>query len=162
MRIPAMRHCVCSSLRKAPRRPVAKTANSKPIRCRAGSRSSAPGPRSAPLSAKATALLRISPTRTTPRFKHHVERKTNTMTFLAAYTYSKAIDDASGFGDWVNFLRTIALSRSLSFYDVRSNFVARLLVGPFLSTAFSKALQSASGRRVGRSMALRAWPPAFP
>jgi hypothetical protein len=45
------------------------------------------------------------------------------MTFLAAYTYSKVIDNASGFGDWVNFTN-YRLSRSLSSFDVRSNFVA--------------------------------------
>ena len=32
-----------------------------------------------------------------------VERKAADLTFLAAYTYSKAIDNSSGFGQWVNF-----------------------------------------------------------
>ena len=45
------------------------------------------------------------------------------MTFLVAYTYSKAIDDSSGFDDWVNFTN-YRLSRSLSAYDVTHNFVA--------------------------------------
>ena len=52
-----------------------------------------------------------------------VERKAADMTFLAAYTFSKAIDDASGFGDMVNF-SNYRLSRALSAYDVTHNFVA--------------------------------------
>ena len=56
-------------------------------------------------------------------FQTSVERKANDMTFLAAYTYAKAIDNASGFGDWVNFTN-YRLSRSLASFDIRSNFVA--------------------------------------
>ncbi len=52
-----------------------------------------------------------------------VERKSSNMTFLAAYTFSKAIDDASGFGDLVNFT-DYRLSRALSAFDVTNNFVA--------------------------------------
>ncbi len=52
-----------------------------------------------------------------------LEKKANDMTFLVAYTYSKAIDDSSGFNDWVNF-SNYRLSRSLSAYDVTHNFVA--------------------------------------
>jgi len=51
-----------------------------------------------------------------------VERRAGDVTFLAAYTYSKAIDDASGFNDWVNFTN-YRLSRSLSAYDIPNNFV---------------------------------------
>lgn len=51
-----------------------------------------------------------------------VERKAADLTFLAAYTYGKAIDNSSGFGEWVNFTN-YRLSRSLSSYDVRHNFV---------------------------------------
>jgi hypothetical protein len=51
-----------------------------------------------------------------------VERKASDVTFLAAYTYSKSIDDASGFGDWVNFTN-YGLSRSLSAFDMTHNFV---------------------------------------
>jgi carboxypeptidase family protein/TonB-dependent receptor-like protein len=51
-----------------------------------------------------------------------VERKAADVTFLAAYTFSKAIDDSSGFGQWVNF-SNYRLSRSLSAYDLRHNFV---------------------------------------
>ncbi|HUE03762.1 MAG TPA: TonB-dependent receptor [Bryobacteraceae bacterium] len=52
-----------------------------------------------------------------------VERKAADVTFLAAYTFSKAIDNASGFGDLVNF-SNYGLSRGLSAYDVTQNFVA--------------------------------------
>ena len=51
-----------------------------------------------------------------------VERKASDLTFLAAYTYSKAIDNASAFGDWVNF-SNYSLTRSLSSYDLTHNFV---------------------------------------
>ncbi len=51
-----------------------------------------------------------------------VERKAADVTFLAAYTYSKAIDNSSGFNDWVNFTN-YRLSRSLSSYDLTHNFV---------------------------------------
>ena len=56
-------------------------------------------------------------------FQTSVERKAGDVTFLAAYTYAKAIDNSSGFGEWVNFTN-YRLSRSLSAYDIRSNFVA--------------------------------------
>ncbi len=52
-----------------------------------------------------------------------LERRASDVTFLLAYTYSKAIDDASGFGDWVNFTN-YRLSRSLSSFDIPNNFVA--------------------------------------
>jgi hypothetical protein len=51
-----------------------------------------------------------------------VERKAADLTFLAAYTFSKAIDNSSGFGQWVNFANN-RLSRSLSAYDLTHNFV---------------------------------------
>jgi hypothetical protein len=51
-----------------------------------------------------------------------VERKAADVTFLAAYTFSKAIDDSSGFGQWVNF-SNYRLSRSLSAFDLTHNFV---------------------------------------
>jgi len=51
-----------------------------------------------------------------------LERKANDFTFLAAYTFSKGIDDSSGFGQWVNFANH-RLSRSLSAYDITHNFV---------------------------------------
>ncbi|MGE5647549.1 MAG: carboxypeptidase regulatory-like domain-containing protein [Acidobacteriota bacterium] len=51
-----------------------------------------------------------------------VERKASDVTFLAAYTFSKALDNSSAFDDWVNFTN-YALSRSLSSFDVTHNFV---------------------------------------
>jgi hypothetical protein len=51
-----------------------------------------------------------------------LERKAADLTFLAAYTYSKAIDNSSGFGQWVNFSNP-RLTRSLSSFDVTHNFV---------------------------------------
>jgi hypothetical protein len=51
------------------------------------------------------------------------ERKATDVTFLMVYTFSKAIDDSSGFEDWVNF-SNYALSRSLSTFDIPQNFVA--------------------------------------
>ena len=55
-------------------------------------------------------------------FQASLEQKTSDLTFLAAYTYSKAIDDASGFNDWVNFTN-YRLSRSLASFDLTHNFV---------------------------------------
>ncbi|HYZ86254.1 MAG TPA: hypothetical protein VE621_17715, partial [Bryobacteraceae bacterium] len=52
-----------------------------------------------------------------------VERKATDVTFLAAYTWGKALDNSSAFADWVNF-SNYRLSRSLSAFDVTHNFVA--------------------------------------
>jgi hypothetical protein len=52
-----------------------------------------------------------------------VEHKSNTSTFTVAYTFSKAIDDASAFGDLVNF-SDHQISRGLSSSDLTHNFVA--------------------------------------
>ena len=51
-----------------------------------------------------------------------VERKAGDVTFLAAYTLAKALDDSSGFGDLINF-ENAKLSRGLSSTDVHQNFV---------------------------------------
>jgi hypothetical protein len=56
-------------------------------------------------------------------FQASVERKASDVTFLLAYTYSKAIDNASAFNDWVNY-SNYRLSRTLSSYDITNNFVA--------------------------------------
>ena len=45
------------------------------------------------------------------------------MTFLLAYTYSKALDDASSFDGFMNF-SNYGLSRGLSSFDVTHNVVA--------------------------------------
>jgi hypothetical protein len=55
-------------------------------------------------------------------FQVTLQRQASNVTFLAAYTFSKAIDNSSGFGEWVNFTN-YRLSRSLSAYDVTHNFV---------------------------------------
>ncbi len=52
-----------------------------------------------------------------------VERKAGDVTFLAAYTLAKAIDDSSAFGEMINFTNA-KLSRGLSSTDVHQNFVA--------------------------------------
>jgi Carboxypeptidase regulatory-like domain/TonB dependent receptor-like, beta-barrel len=56
-------------------------------------------------------------------FQASVQRRAADVTFLVAYTFSKAIDDASAFGDLMNF-SNYRLSRSLSSFDVTHNFVA--------------------------------------
>jgi hypothetical protein len=51
-----------------------------------------------------------------------VERKAGDVTFLAAYTLAKAIDDSSAFGELINFSNA-KLSRGLSSTDIHQNFV---------------------------------------
>ena len=51
-----------------------------------------------------------------------VERKAGDVTFLAAYTLAKAIDDSSAFGELINF-QNAKLSRGLSSTDIHQNFV---------------------------------------
>jgi hypothetical protein len=51
-----------------------------------------------------------------------VQRTAGDVTFLAAYTIAKAIDDSSAFGEYVNFANA-KLSRGLSSTDVHQNFV---------------------------------------
>src|SRR5579864_327777 len=55
-------------------------------------------------------------------FQATVERKAADMTFLAAYTFGKALDDSSTFGELMNF-SNYRLSRGLSSFDVTHNFV---------------------------------------
>jgi hypothetical protein len=66
-----------------------------------------------------------------------LERKAADFTFLAAYTFSKAIDNSSGFGQWVNFSNH-RLSRSLSQFDLRHNFV----VSYIWAVPFDRAFRS--------------------
>jgi hypothetical protein len=47
---------------------------------------------------------------------------TPTLEFLAGYTYSKSIDDSSGWGNQINFFNS-RLSRGLSSFDIPHNFV---------------------------------------
>jgi len=51
-----------------------------------------------------------------------VERRAGDVTFLAAYTLAKALDNSSGFNDLINF-ENAKLSRGLSSSDVHQNFV---------------------------------------
>jgi len=51
-----------------------------------------------------------------------LQRKAGDVTFLAAYTLAKAIDDSSAFGELINFSNA-KLSRGLSSTDVHQNFV---------------------------------------
>ncbi len=67
-----------------------------------------------------------------------VERKASDVTFLAAYTFSKALDNSSGFSDWVNFTN-YRLSRALSSYDLTHNFVVSYNWAIPFDRAFSAA-----------------------
>ncbi len=67
-----------------------------------------------------------------------VERKANDFTFLAAYTFSKALDDSSAFNDLVNFVNP-RLSRGLSSTDITHNFVASYVWAIPFDRAFANA-----------------------
>jgi len=67
-----------------------------------------------------------------------LERKAADLTFLAAYTFSKGIDNSSGFGQWINFADH-SLSRSLSAYDVTHNFVVSYVWALPFDRAFGNA-----------------------
>ena len=75
-------------------------------------------------------------------FQATVERKAADMTFLVAYTFSKALDNSSNFGDWMNFTN-YRLSRGLSSFDMTHNFVASYNWAIPFDRAFSAALPSA-------------------
>ncbi len=55
-------------------------------------------------------------------FQASMERRASDLTFLVAYTFSKALDDSSSFNDYINFTN-FRLSRGLSNFDVTHNFV---------------------------------------
>jgi len=55
-------------------------------------------------------------------FQATLERRAGDLTFLAAYTFSKAIDNSSAYGQYVNFMN-YRLSRGLSSFDLTHNFV---------------------------------------
>ena len=67
-----------------------------------------------------------------------LERKANDMTFLLAYTFAKALDDSSAFGDNVNFINS-KLSRGLSSTDITHNFVASYIWAIPFDRAFGNA-----------------------
>jgi Carboxypeptidase regulatory-like domain len=66
-----------------------------------------------------------------------VERRAGDVTFLAAYTFSKALDNASGFNDLVNFANP-RLSRGLSSTDVHHNFVVSYMWAIPFDRAFQR------------------------
>ncbi len=55
-------------------------------------------------------------------FQATLERRAGDLTFLAAYTFAKSIDNSSGYGQSVNYTN-YGLSRALSSFDIRHNFV---------------------------------------
>jgi hypothetical protein len=67
-----------------------------------------------------------------------VERKAKDVTFLAAYTFAKGLDDSSAFNDLVNF-ENPKLSRGLSSTDIRNNFVASYIWAVPIDRAFHGA-----------------------
>ena len=67
-----------------------------------------------------------------------VERKANDFTFLAAYTFAKALDDSSAFNDLVNF-ENPKISRGLSSTDIRHNFVISYVWAVPLDRIFANA-----------------------
>src|SRR5260370_10374695 len=56
-------------------------------------------------------------------FQASLERLAADVTFLMAYTYSKALDDSSNFNDYMNFSNS-RHSPSLSNFDVTHNLIA--------------------------------------
>ena len=67
-----------------------------------------------------------------------LERKANDVTFLAAYTFARALDDTSAFNDYVNF-QNPKLSRGLSSSDITHNFVVSYIWAIPFDRAFSNA-----------------------
>ena len=67
-----------------------------------------------------------------------VERKANDVTFLAAYTFARALDDSSAFNDLVNFQNS-KLSRGLSSADITHNFVVSYIWAIPFDRAFKGA-----------------------
>jgi hypothetical protein len=67
-----------------------------------------------------------------------VERKANDVTFLAAYTFAKGLDDSSAFNDLINF-QNAKISRGLSSTDIRHNFVASYIWAIPFDRAFKGA-----------------------
>jgi len=55
-------------------------------------------------------------------FQASLEKKAANMTFLASYTFSKALTDSSAYGQWTNF-SNYGLSKSLAEFDMTHNFV---------------------------------------
>jgi hypothetical protein len=67
-----------------------------------------------------------------------LERKASDVTFLAAYTFARALDNSSAFGDLVNFADP-KLSRGLSSSDITHNFVVSYIWAIPFDRAFANA-----------------------
>ena len=67
-----------------------------------------------------------------------VERRAAGLTFLASYTYSKALDNSSAYGQSVNFMN-YRKSRGLSSFDITHNFVVSYNYEIPFHRAFSRA-----------------------
>jgi hypothetical protein len=67
-----------------------------------------------------------------------LERRASDVTFLAAYTFAKALDNSSAFGDLVNF-ENPKLSRGLSSSDITHNFVVSYIWAIPFDRAFANA-----------------------
>lgn len=65
-----------------------------------------------------------------------VERRAADFTFLAAYTFSKSLDDASAYTSYLDFYN-FKLGRALSTFDATHNFVASYTYAIPLNRAFS-------------------------
>ena len=72
-----------------------------------------------------------------------LERKASDWTFLVAYTFAKALDDASAFNDLVVNFADPAISRGLSSTDIRHNFVGSYVWAIPFDKWFSEAGRSA-------------------
>jgi Carboxypeptidase regulatory-like domain len=70
-----------------------------------------------------------------------LERKASDVTFLAAYTFARALDNSSAFNDLVNFTDA-KISRGLSSSDITHNFV----VSYIWAIPFDRAFQGAPKR----------------
>jgi hypothetical protein len=70
--------------------------------------------------------------------------------FLVSYTYSKAMDDGSGFGDQVilNPNGTVTALRGLSIYDMTHNFAASYTVELPFDKLFGKSNQATRGWKI--------------
>jgi hypothetical protein len=66
-----------------------------------------------------------------------VQRRAGDVTLLAAYTFAKALDDSSAFGELINFSNA-KLSRGLSSTDVHHNFVASYVWAIPFDRAFAR------------------------
>ena len=67
-----------------------------------------------------------------------MERKAGDLTFLAAYTFAKGLDNSSAFNDLVNF-ENPSLSRGLSSSDITHNFVISYVWAIPFDRAFGNA-----------------------